>query len=115
MATSLNNAIDTDHRFLGMSSITERAAEDDRRAAIALSNGEPLPPQSNAQRLVEDTSFTTLSEPLWKKSIFNSRKVTQKPDVDAVTRSSIVILDKQSSSKGKARAMESKNIPPVPK
>lgn len=62
MAMSLNDAIGTDHRFLSVLAITERAAEDDRRAALALSNGGELPPPSNAQRLVQDPSFSGLSE-----------------------------------------------------
>ncbi|KAG5352511.1 hypothetical protein C0989_001996 [Termitomyces sp. Mn162] len=63
MAKSLNDAIDTDHRYLRTLSITEQAAEDDRQAALALSNGGQLPPQSDAQRLMEDPSFSDISEP----------------------------------------------------
>ena len=63
MAKSLNDAIDTDHRYLRTLSIAEQAAEDDREAALALSSGGQLPPQSDAQRLVEDPSFYDFSEP----------------------------------------------------
>ncbi|KAG6855483.1 hypothetical protein H0H87_002210 [Tephrocybe sp. NHM501043] len=62
MAKSLNAAIDTDNRLLRAVSIFEQAAGDDRRAAQALSNGEPLPPLSKAQRLVEDPTFSELAK-----------------------------------------------------
>ncbi|KAF8063958.1 hypothetical protein FPV67DRAFT_1628838 [Lyophyllum atratum] len=63
MARSLHDAIEVDRPILNALSIVERAAEDDHRAAVALSNGEALPPPSNAQRLVEDPAFFQLSEP----------------------------------------------------
>ncbi|KAG6871959.1 hypothetical protein C0995_014470 [Termitomyces sp. Mi166 len=96
MAKSLNDAIDTDYRFLRALSIQEQAAEDDRRAALALSNGRQLPPQSDAQRLVENPSFSDLSEPASEEFTFNSSsKAAQKRVVDgAVTRSSIVYVSR---------------------
>ncbi|KAF5378618.1 hypothetical protein D9615_007185 [Tricholomella constricta] len=63
MARSLNDAIESDHLFLNALSIAEQAAEDDRRAALALSDGQELPPPSNAQRLLEDPTFSELAGP----------------------------------------------------
>ncbi|GLB44298.1 hypothetical protein LshimejAT787_1602280 [Lyophyllum shimeji] len=40
----------------------ELALQDDRRAALALSDGGELPPPSNAQRLAEDPAFLQLTE-----------------------------------------------------
>lgn len=63
MARSLNEAIEADRPILNALSIMEQAAEDDRRAALALSGGGELPPPSEAQRLVEDPAFSQLTEP----------------------------------------------------
>ncbi|KAG5642661.1 hypothetical protein DXG03_002373 [Asterophora parasitica] len=63
MARSLNRAIDSDQAFLNILSITERAAQDDHRAAVSLSQGQALPPLSNAQRLLEDPTFVELARP----------------------------------------------------
>ncbi|KAG6847629.1 hypothetical protein H0H93_006957 [Arthromyces matolae] len=58
MAKSMNDAMTTDHRFIRAVTVAEQAAQDDRRAALALSNGGHLPPQSNAQRSVESKTFS---------------------------------------------------------
>ncbi|KAG6830922.1 hypothetical protein H0H92_013850 [Tricholoma furcatifolium] len=64
MAKSLDDAIASDHRLLRTTLIQEQAAQDDRRAALALNGGNPLPPLSDAQRLVEDANFSELAAPL---------------------------------------------------
>ncbi|KAG5642660.1 hypothetical protein DXG03_002372 [Asterophora parasitica] len=61
MARSLNHIIDSDRAFLNALSVAERAEKDDRRAALAVSEGNALPPLSNAQQLLlEDPTFSVL-------------------------------------------------------
>lgn len=54
LAQSLDNALDVDQDILAVLCDVERAADDDRRAAEALSRGLPMPPKTVAQRSVED-------------------------------------------------------------
>lgn len=62
MAERLATALETDRPFLQMLDTVERAAADDRRAAMALSEGKRLPPVSLAQRMLEDPkTFTPLA------------------------------------------------------
>ncbi|KAG6910456.1 hypothetical protein DXG01_010381 [Tephrocybe rancida] len=112
MARSLNTAIDSDYRVLRAASIAEQAAEDDRRAAEALHNGGQLPPLSDAQRLVEDPSFSALAdpEPVAKENAHaSSSKIVMPQTVTSI------IPSKVSISKGKARAIEAKPEPRPPR
>ncbi|KAJ8690816.1 hypothetical protein PTI98_012215 [Pleurotus ostreatus] len=58
VAQGLNRALTTDDAILSAFDIAERSADDDRRAAIALSSGLPLPPRTDYQRRVEDRGFS---------------------------------------------------------
>jgi len=57
-AQSVDEALDSDQHYLNAVRVIERAAEDDRRAAFALSQGQPLPEKSASQRLLENPAFT---------------------------------------------------------
>jgi len=57
-AQSVDGALDSDQHYLNAVRVIERAAEDDRRAAFALSEGQPLPEKSASQRLLENPAFT---------------------------------------------------------
>jgi hypothetical protein len=57
-AKSLDLALETDVGYLMAVTITEQAAAEDRRAALALSRGEPLPRPSHSQRQMEDPAFS---------------------------------------------------------
>lgn len=62
-AKSLDSALDADQDILTMFGDLERAAEDDHRAAVAVSRGLPMPPLSVAQRSVEDLEALALEPP----------------------------------------------------
>lgn len=62
-AKSLDHALAADQDILTIVGDLERAAEDDRRAAVALSRGLPMPPISVAQRSVEDLEYLALESP----------------------------------------------------
>ncbi|KAG9217594.1 hypothetical protein CCMSSC00406_0010111 [Pleurotus cornucopiae] len=58
VAEGLNRALTTDDAILSAFDIAERSADDDRRAAMALGSGLPLPPRTAYQRRVEDRRFS---------------------------------------------------------
>lgn len=57
MAISLDTACENDASWLDAHAIAEQAAIEDRRAALALSRGQSLPPPTANQRRLEDPSF----------------------------------------------------------
>lgn len=59
-AKSLDDALAKDQDILTTVGDLERAAEDDRRAAVAVSRGMPMPPISVVQRSVEDLDYLAL-------------------------------------------------------
>nr|AAS46753.1 hypothetical protein PDUPB2 [Pleurotus djamor] len=56
-AQGLDRALSSDLRLINTLSIAERAAHDDRVAALALSEGRPLPAKTPSQRHVETMTF----------------------------------------------------------
>ncbi|KAK7435111.1 hypothetical protein VKT23_019804 [Stygiomarasmius scandens] len=56
-ALSINEAMERDREILDRMRLIEQGASDDHRYAEALSRGEALPQQSDAQRALEDPSF----------------------------------------------------------
>ncbi|KAJ7056840.1 hypothetical protein C8F01DRAFT_364676 [Mycena amicta] len=61
MARSIDHALELDQPVLAVLSTVEEGAQDDHRYAQALHNQQPLPPQSEIQRLMEDPEFAALS------------------------------------------------------
>ncbi|KAK7053521.1 RBR-type E3 ubiquitin transferase [Favolaschia claudopus] len=61
LARSLDNALELDQPALSVLSVVEDGARDDHAYAAALERGEPLPAQSEVQRLMEDPDFARLS------------------------------------------------------
>jgi hypothetical protein len=57
-AKSLDNALRSDRVFLDAVNVVEQAEQDDHRAALALSRGEPLPEKSYSQELLERPAFS---------------------------------------------------------
>jgi hypothetical protein len=57
MGNSLREASEIDAAYLEAYTISEQAAIEDRRAALALSRGEPLPPPTANQTRLEDPTF----------------------------------------------------------
>lgn len=57
MDNSLYEASEIDAAYLEAHTISEQAAMEDRRAALALSRGEPLPPPTAYQTRLEDPTF----------------------------------------------------------
>lgn len=62
-AKSLDDALAADQDILTIVGNLERAAEDDRRAAMAVSRGLPMPPLSVAQRSVENLELLAIEPP----------------------------------------------------
>lgn len=62
-AKSLDDALAKDQDILTIIGDLERAAEDDHRAAVAVSRGMPMPPLSVAQRSLEDLEYLALEPP----------------------------------------------------
>lgn len=63
MANSLREASTIDAAYLEAHHIAEQAAIADRRAALALSRGEPLPPPTAYQTRLEDRTFNLHPDP----------------------------------------------------
>jgi hypothetical protein len=63
MAVSLREASEIDAAYLEAHAIAEQAALEDRRAALALSRGVPLPPPSANQTRLESSTFTMYPDP----------------------------------------------------
>ncbi|KAF9468397.1 hypothetical protein BDZ94DRAFT_784579 [Collybia nuda] len=63
IAKSLEVALERDFPFISAIAVMEQAAQDDREAARALSEGRPLPPASRYQQMLEDPAFSVPSEP----------------------------------------------------
>jgi len=57
IAEGLAAAMENDRPCLDVLTAVEQAAQDDRRAALALSEDRPLPSVSEAQRMMEDPDF----------------------------------------------------------
>lgn len=62
-ARSLDDALAADQDILTIVGDLERAAEDDHRAAMAVSRGLPMPPLSVAQRSIEDLELPAVEPP----------------------------------------------------
>ncbi|KAJ7207182.1 hypothetical protein GGX14DRAFT_366730 [Mycena pura] len=60
LARSFDHALEVDQPVLAVLSVVEEGARDDRRYAEALQNEQPLPAQSEIQRLMEDPEFVQL-------------------------------------------------------
>jgi hypothetical protein len=60
-ARSLDSALAADREYLVTVSVVDQANEDDHRAALALSQGRPLPQPSQAQRALETMLARTQS------------------------------------------------------
>ncbi|KAF4588501.1 hypothetical protein EYR40_010052 [Pleurotus pulmonarius] len=58
VAEGLNQALTTDQAIINAFTIAERSADDDRRAAIALGSGLPMPARTPYQKRVEDRRFS---------------------------------------------------------
>ncbi|KAL4256603.1 RBR-type E3 ubiquitin transferase [Pleurotus pulmonarius] len=58
VAEGLNQALTTDQAIINAFTIAERSADDDRRAAIALGSGLPMPARTPYQKRVEDRQFS---------------------------------------------------------
>ncbi|KZV76498.1 hypothetical protein PENSPDRAFT_741311 [Peniophora sp. CONT] len=50
LAQSIDRALEQDQRMLGLFAAVDQAEQDDRQAALALSRGERLPPETQSQR-----------------------------------------------------------------
>ncbi|KAF7327295.1 RBR-type E3 ubiquitin transferase [Mycena kentingensis (nom. inval.)] len=61
LALSIDHALELDQPVLAVLSTVEEGAHDDRRYAQALQDQQPLPQQSEVQRLMEDPDFAALS------------------------------------------------------
>jgi len=57
-AQSVDEALCSDQHHLNAVRVVEQGAEDDHRAALALSQGQPIPEKSASQRLLEDPAFS---------------------------------------------------------
>jgi hypothetical protein len=53
MALSLNRAMQTDHAAISALALSEKVAQQDHEAALALSRGHQLPPITQQQRAIE--------------------------------------------------------------
>ncbi|TFK33088.1 hypothetical protein BDQ12DRAFT_658383 [Crucibulum laeve] len=62
VAKSVDDALRTDRAYIRAYTVLERVADEDRRAAVALSNGQPLPAPSVLQRSVENAAFRVPSD-----------------------------------------------------
>jgi hypothetical protein len=72
MANSLREASEVDAAYLEAHTIAEQAAIEDRRAALAFSRGQPLPPPTPYQIRLEDPNFKLHPDPDPLQCVFNS-------------------------------------------
>ncbi|KAK6992386.1 RBR-type E3 ubiquitin transferase [Favolaschia claudopus] len=72
LARSIDNALELDQPALSVLSVVEDGARDDHAYAAALEGGQPLPAQSEVQRLMEDPDFVRLSAEEQEDSVIAS-------------------------------------------